>query len=61
MQFLVRGHWKNQAHGPRSSLRKRIWIKPFWKGDEHARILLRNYKVKEEADDLAASSPHGEG
>lgn len=54
VQFLVHGHWKNQAHGPHHSLRKRIWIQPFWKGDEQARVLLRNYKVK---DDEAASDP----
>ena len=53
-QFLVRGHWKNQSHGPRHSLRKRIWIQPFWKGDEHARVLLRNYTVK---DEQVASDP----
>jgi hypothetical protein len=48
VQFLVRGHWKNQVHGPKRSLRKRIWIKPFWKGDEAARVLLRNYEIKGE-------------
>ena len=31
-RFTVRGHWRAQAHGPRWSLRKRIWIAPFWKG-----------------------------
>lgn len=48
VQFLVRGHWKNQAHGPQHSLRKRIWLQPFWKGDENTRILLRNYIIKDE-------------
>lgn len=50
VQFMVRGHWKNQAHGPRHSLRKQIWIQPFWKGDESARVLLRNYKVRTDED-----------
>lgn len=48
VQFLVRGHWRNQAHGPGRSLRKQIRIEPFWKGDENARVLLRNYKTKED-------------
>ncbi len=47
VQFLVRGHWKNQAHGPHQSLRKRIWLQPFWKGGEETRILLRNYVIKD--------------
>jgi hypothetical protein len=47
VQFLVRGHWKNQAHGPQLSLRKRIWIQPFWKGGEETRVLLRNYVVRD--------------
>lgn len=47
VQFMVRGHWRNQSHGPRHSLRKTIWVQPFWKGDESSRVLLRNYKIKE--------------
>jgi hypothetical protein len=47
VQFLVRGHWRQQAHGPQKSLRKTIWIKPFWKGPEESAVLLRNYKVEE--------------
>lgn len=31
-RFIVRGHWRNQAHGPQRSLRMRKWIEPFWKG-----------------------------
>jgi hypothetical protein len=48
VQFLVRGHPKMQAHGPRHSLRKPIWVEPFWKGPEGARVLLRTHKVKED-------------
>lgn len=47
-QFLVRGHWRNQAYGAGRALRKTIWIEPFWKGDETARVLLRNYKTRDE-------------
>lgn len=50
VQFLVRGHWKNQAHGPHLSLRKRIWLQPFWKGGEETRILLRNYVIKDKEE-----------
>jgi hypothetical protein len=45
VQFLVRGHWKNQAHGPRMSLRKPIFVEAFWKGEEGTRVLLRQVKV----------------
>ncbi len=46
VQFIVRGHWREQACGPQRSLRKRIWIHPFWKGDEAARVLLRSHQVE---------------
>lgn len=29
-RWVTRGHWARQAHGPRSSLRKRIWRHPHW-------------------------------
>lgn len=31
---ITRGHWRHQAHGPRHSLRKLIWIAPFIRGRE---------------------------
>jgi len=46
VQFLVRGHWRNQAHGPGRTLRVFRWIEPFWKGPPETRILLRSHKVK---------------
>jgi len=46
VQFLVRGHWRQQVHGPRRSLRKTIWIQPFWKGPEESRVLLRRAVVE---------------
>lgn len=52
VQFFVRGHWRNQAHGPRMSLRKQMRIEGYWKGPEHGNVLLRNYKVKEDGDDI---------
>lgn len=30
---LVRGHWRQQTHGPKHSLRRTQWIEPFWRGD----------------------------
>ncbi len=45
VQFLVRGHWRQQTHGPKHSLRKTIWVNPFFKGPEDTRVLLRSYKV----------------
>jgi hypothetical protein len=44
VQFLVRGHWRNQVHGPGNSLRKLTWIQPFWKGPEESRVLLRAHQ-----------------
>lgn len=37
-QFTVRGHWRNQPHGPGRSLRRRQWIHPYWKGEGAAKI-----------------------
>lgn len=33
VQTLVRGHWRRQVHGPGNSLRKLMWIQPFYRGD----------------------------
>jgi hypothetical protein len=40
-QFIVRGHQRNQAHGPDHSLRRLQWIEPYWKGPEDALVLAR--------------------
>lgn len=34
VRVLVQGHWRNQAHGPQLSLRKLMWINPFWRGPD---------------------------
>ena len=44
-RFVVRGHQKMQAYGENFSLRKPIWIKPYWKGPELAEIINKPYKV----------------
>ncbi len=46
VQFLVRGHWRNQACGPRLTERKMTWIEPYWKGPEDAPINVRPHVVR---------------
>jgi hypothetical protein len=50
VQFLVRGHWRHQAHGPGHAERRWKWIEPFWKGSEDAPINLREH-VKGKRDE----------
>jgi hypothetical protein len=45
VQTLVRGHTKRQICGPGGSLRKIIWVEPYWRGPEEAPILVRPYRV----------------
>lgn len=46
-RFLVRAHWRWQAHGPARALRKHILIAPFWKGPRDlAEMLARKYQLK---------------
>lgn len=47
-RFIVRGHWRNQAHGEGRALRKRLWIQPHWKGPAWADIVARVQTVKPE-------------
>lgn len=32
VRWMVRGHWRNQAHGPDRALRRPVWINPYVKG-----------------------------
>ncbi len=41
VQWLVRGHWRNQVHGVGRAGRRLKWIQPYWKGNEEAPILVR--------------------
>lgn len=50
VQFVVRGHPREQACGPHHALRKHIWIHPFWKGPKEARALLRLYELGKEEE-----------
>ena len=44
-QFVVRGHYRNQACGAGQKDRKRIWIHPYMKGDPEAVALLRRVQI----------------
>lgn len=44
-RIIVRGHWRQQAYGEKLSLRKRLWIKPYYKGPELAPVQNKPYKV----------------
>lgn len=41
VQWLVRGHWRNQACGHGLLERRPTWIEPYWKGPEDAPINMR--------------------
>lgn len=44
---LVRGHWRNQAHGPKRALRMRRWIEPHVRGaDMPTKTVGHNYEVE---------------
>lgn len=45
-RFIVRGHWRNQAHGEGRALRRRQWVQPFWKGPEGAKAWSHLYEGK---------------
>lgn len=45
-RFIVRGHWRNQAMGPKRKERKLIWIRPYMKGQSMAEIVNKTYKVE---------------
>lgn len=44
IQWIVRGHWRNQRVGPGGEATKRIWIQPHWKGPQEAPRLFREYE-----------------
>ena len=43
-RFVVRGHYRDQAHGPKRALRTAKWIAPHWKGPEEGARLVHTYK-----------------
>jgi hypothetical protein len=44
-RFIVRGHYRNVAHGPKRSLHTMKWISPFWKGPEEGARIVHTYKL----------------
>lgn len=46
VRFMVRGHWRQQAHGVGRQARKLIWIRPFYKGPDLAEVINKPYLVK---------------
>jgi hypothetical protein len=47
VQTLVMGHWKRQVHGPQRSLRKWLWLEPYWRGPEDAPIMQRPHDMED--------------
>ena len=50
-RHIVRGHYRNQAHGPARSLRTQKWITPYWKGPAEGAALVHTYKLDEPASE----------
>ena len=46
-RHIVRGHYRNQAHGIRHRDRKQIWIMPFWKGPTDGAALVHTYVLEQ--------------
>jgi len=51
-RFVVRGHYRNQAHGPGRSLRTSKWIMPHWKGPQEGARLVHTYKPEAPAKEI---------
>jgi hypothetical protein len=49
-RFIVRGHYRNQAHGPQRTLRTSRWILPHYKGPEDGAMLVHTYKLDDPGD-----------
>lgn len=45
VRFMVRGHWRQQPHGPGSRERKLLWIRPHYKGPDLAAVINKPYLV----------------
>lgn len=46
VQWLVRGHWRQQAHGPQHAQRRLTWIEPYWKGADGAPLVMHEHQLK---------------
>jgi len=45
-RFIVQGHWRQQAYGEKNSLRKLIFIEPFWKGPKFSDVVNNPHLIK---------------
>jgi len=45
-RFIVRGHWKQQPHGPGRTERKMIFVQPYWKGSADSPLVARAHVDK---------------
>lgn len=45
-RFIVQGHWRNQAWGKDMSLRKLMFISPYWKGPEFTDVVNSPHVLK---------------
>ena len=54
VRFLVRGHKRRQAYGPKHSLRKIVWVMPYWKGPEEAPVLTRTHEFSVDTRQMEA-------
>jgi hypothetical protein len=45
LQWVVRGHWRNQACGRALKDHKWLWITPYWKGPDDAKRAVRERDV----------------
>jgi hypothetical protein len=46
VQWLVRGHWRQQPIGPARAQRRLQWIEPFWKGGDGAPLVVRPHVLR---------------
>jgi hypothetical protein len=60
-RFIVRGHYRDQAHGPRRSLRTSRWIAPFYKGPTDGAILVHTYEPSTPDMDLTEAKQPKDG
>lgn len=45
VQFMVRGHYRLPPGGGNGQ--KTVWVRPYWKGPEEAKVIVRGHTVKE--------------
>jgi hypothetical protein len=55
VRFLVSGHWRRQAYGPKLAYRRPTWIAAHWRGPEDAPLSkIEHVRVFREHDDQRA-------